>query len=87
MTITISEAIESRDVNFTPDDYTQELTFIIKSDPGDITDETTVKDFVIFNAPQFIDNLPFNSISEIERINEGCYIVKVIYDGVLSPSE
>jgi len=80
MTIIHEESVEERNVDRTLDSYSQELTYVVRGDPGDITDENDVVTYLLENLAQVLYELPFNSITGVNRVNDDFYKATVLYE-------
>lgn len=80
MTIIHEESVEERNVDRTLDSYSQELTYVVRGDPGDITDENDVVTYLLENLAQVLYDLPFNSITGVNRVNDDFYKATVLYE-------
>lgn len=77
--ITHQEAEESRDIQRNLTGTSQEITYIVNGDPGDIADEYAVTEYLLNNLNPFENGLPFSEITEVERVSDIFYKARVTY--------
>jgi len=81
------EANKPRDISLNSDEYSAEVTYIVRGDVDEIADEIDVKNYVLGNVPLFYDYILYDSIESITRLNDQYYEVVVSYKGIATEEE
>jgi len=81
MSLTAFESFESRNVQNTPSSKRIEKNFIIKADPGDVTDENAVHTFLVSGGVvDIFEGLPLTGVEVTTRVNSEFYKARVTYE-------
>ena len=81
MSLTAFESFESRNVRTTSRSKRVEKNFIIKADPGDVTDENAVHTFLVSGGVvNIFEGLPLTEVEVITRVNSEFYKARVTYE-------
>lgn len=73
------ESEDSRDIQRTLTGASQEITYVVTGDPGEIADEFAVTDYLLLALSPIENGLNFDSITEVDRISDIFYKAKVLY--------